>query len=311
MPSEEISYGGWNRNLRLFNNAVEIVVTLDVGPRILSYRPITSAGNGVNVLKNFPEQLGGSGETEWKIRGGHRPWIAPEHEVLSYAWDNVPYPYELMGDHGIRATNPGIEPWFLKKETTIELAPTGSGVTIEHTVINESDDTWEVSPWALTVMEPGGISILPQPPLGEHPRDLLPNRVLVAWPYSDLSDPRLRVGRHILTLEQRAEGVPFKIGLAHQCGYAAYLLGNQLFVKTVPYFSSATYADHGCNYESFTNSQMLEVETLGPLTELAPGESVSHTEKWRLFSDLNPPPVTDTPEFAEWLASLLRQEGLP
>ncbi|HEY5893513.1 MAG TPA: hypothetical protein VIT91_09810 [Chthoniobacterales bacterium] len=310
MPSEKISYGGWTRNLRLFNESVEVVVTLEVGPRILSYRPVTASDDGVNVLKNYPEQLGGAAEAEWKIRGGHRLWVAPEHPVLSYTRDNVPFSYELLGDQGICATNPGIEPWYLKKETTIQLAPAGSGVTIEHTIINESDDTWEVAPWALTVMAPGGVSILPQPPLGEHPRDLLPNRVIVAWPYSDLSDSRLHVGRHVLTLEQRAGCVPFKIGLAHQGGYVAYLLGNQLFVKTVPYCAGMRYADFGCNYESFTNDEMIEIETLGPLTELPPGASVSHTEEWRLFGDVSPPLKRDTPEFVEWLASLLRQTGL-
>ena len=30
----------------------------------------------------------------------------------------------------------------------------------------------------------------------------------------------------------------------------------------------------------FTNQDFLELETLGPLTVLAPGASVAHTERW-------------------------------
>jgi hypothetical protein len=36
----------------------------------------------------------------------------------------------------------------------------------------------------------------------------------------------------------------------------------------------------GCTFETFTNADFLELETLGPLTTLAPGQSVSHTERW-------------------------------
>jgi hypothetical protein len=41
--------------------------------------------------------------------------------------------------------------------------------------------------------------------------------------------------------------------------------------------------------ELFTNADMLEVETLGPLTELAPGSQVEHMERWSLFAGVRPP----------------------
>ena len=41
--------------------------------------------------------------------------------------------------------------------------------------------------------------------------------------------------------------------------------------------------DNGCNFETFTNSDMLELESLGPPTTLAPGASVTHREDWYLF----------------------------
>ena len=60
---EVVEYRGWKNNLRLANADAELVVTLDVGPRVISYR----LANGVNVFKNYDAMMGGTGETEWQI----------------------------------------------------------------------------------------------------------------------------------------------------------------------------------------------------------------------------------------------------
>jgi hypothetical protein len=44
----------------------------------------------------------------------------------------------------------------------------------------------------------------------------------------------------------------------------------------------ARYPDRGAQVEVFTNDQMLELETLGPLASLAPGESAEHEEQWTI-----------------------------
>src|SRR6266700_1693345 len=70
---EKVEYKGWKNNLRLSNGEAELILTLDVGPRIISYK----LASGKNVLKNFDDQIGKSGEKEWQIRGGHRLWVGP------------------------------------------------------------------------------------------------------------------------------------------------------------------------------------------------------------------------------------------
>ena len=42
------------------------------------------------------------------------------------------------------------------------------------------------------------------------------------------------------------------------------------------------YPDFGCSFETFTNDEMLELETLGALVELARGRTVEHRETWML-----------------------------
>lgn len=56
-----------------------------------------------------------------------------------------------------------------------------------------------------------------------------------------------------------------------------------MFVKKVVYQEGATYPDHGCSFETFTNAAMLELESVGPMVKLPPGGSVTHREDWYLF----------------------------
>ena len=88
MAAKYSSFAGWEKNLKLFNDSVEVIITLEVGPRIISYRPL----KGRSVFKLVDEEAGKSNEEGWKIRGGHRLWIAPEDfgkkDGLTYAPDN-------------------------------------------------------------------------------------------------------------------------------------------------------------------------------------------------------------------------------
>ncbi len=290
MEPEITPFGGWNRNLRLANGDAELLITLEVGPRILSYR----AGGGPNVFKIYDEQLGGTGEASWCIRGGHRLWAAPEGP-LSLLPDNAAVAYQRT-ERGVRLENAPTAPWGIRKVLEVELAEQGSGVTLRHRLINEGTEPIAVASWGLSVMAPGGVLVLPQPPLGEHPRDLLPRRVIVPWPYTDLADPRLRFGTRYLSLRQcSAETRLAKLGLFLPQPWAAYHNGDTLFVKTFEALADETYPDLGCNFETFTDSEMLEVEALGPLRTLAPGEATGHTETWALFTGVpTPASLADT-----------------
>jgi hypothetical protein len=62
----------------------------------------------------------------------------------------------------------------------------------------------------------------------------------------------------------------------------AYLNRGNLYVKRIPYVEGATYPDMGTNYQTFSNEDMLEMETVGVLTTLAPGQSAELSESWEL-----------------------------
>ena len=297
MAIDYVSFGGWPNNVRLANAHAELIITLDVGPRVISYR--TSAG--ANVFKTFEAQLGGTGETEWQSRGGHRFWLAPEDPVLSYIPDNHAIEHRVISPSKVEFISSLGEQLPVRKTLTVALDPNSTRVTVTHRAKNIGDRPLATATWGLSVMAPGGIEIIPLPPLGEHPRDLLPNRAMVLWPFTDMTDPRWRWGSRFITLRQGNAG-PTKAGLGHKERWIAYHQGDSLFIKTIEFREDAVYPDLGCNFETFTNEEMLEVEALGPLVELAPGASTSHTERWDLFNGVAPPPADDEDALAEWIA---------
>ena len=307
MPTEIIPFAGWERNLRLFNAHAEAIVTLEVGPRVLSYRTLPE---GENLFKRYDEQLGGRGEGEWKIRGGHRFWVAPEDLERTYTLDNSPVEHTVSGDT-VTLRNAAVEPFWLEKTLTLTLAPDSPALTADHLVTNRSPEPVSLAPWSLTVMKPGGTEIIPQPPLGEHPRDLLPNRRVVVWPYTALNDRRWRFGARLWTLRQEVGTLSTKIGLAHAEGWAGYVHGKTFFCKTVtPPRVGEHYPDDGCNFETYSNHEMLEIESLGPLVTLEPGESATHQERWFQYEFDKPLPLDDEPALADALWSVVRAAKL-
>ena len=307
MPTEIIPFAGWQRNIRLFNDHAEAIVTLDVGPRVLSYRTLP---DGENLFKQYDEQLGGSGEGEWKIRGGHRFWVAPEDTGRTYALDNGSVEHTVAGN-SVMLRNAAAEPYWLEKTLTLSFASDGAVLTADHIVTNRSPEPVSLAPWALTVMKPGGTEVIPQPLLGEHPRDLLPNRRMVVWPYTDLGDDRWRLGTRLWTLRQETGTLSTKIGLAHTEGWAGYVHGRTFFCKTVtPPRVGESYPDDGCNFETYSNHEMLEIETLGPLVTLAPNESASHRERWFQHEFDAPLSLDDEAALSDALSAVVRASGI-
>ena len=287
---EKVSYKGWNNCYRLANDQVELIITGDVGPRIIRFGFV----NDVNEFCEFSDMVGKTGGDEWRIYGGHRLWHAPEAKPRSYYPDNEPISLEMLDNDMVQVIQSTETTTGIQKEMDIFLDPEDAHVRITHRLINNGLWGVELAPWALSVMAPGGKVIFPLPPRGSHADgDLLPGNLLTLWSYTDLSDPRWTFGKKYIMLRQDPDAAePQKIGAMVPDGWAAYANHNHLFVKTFNFVPEALYPDFGCSVETFTNSDFIELETVAPLSWLEPGEMVEHEENWFLFKDI-PLPKSD------------------
>jgi hypothetical protein len=279
---EKTEYKGWPNCYRVSNSEIELIVTGDVGPRIIRFGFV----GGQNLFEEFAAQLGRSGEEKFQLRGGDRVWKAPEDPVATWAPDNVAVAIQITPT-GLIAREP-IEPLTnLQKEIEVSVAPSGTQVTVSHRITNHSVFPLEFAPWALTMMAPGGTAVTGFPPRGKHPAHLEATNPLVMWAYTDLSDSRWKFTKKYLMLRQDPKNSePQKLGLFNPDTWAAYILNGEAFVKRTSSDPAKTYPDFGCSFETFTNNDFLEMETLGPLTKVQPGRTVEQVEHWGLYRNL-------------------------
>jgi len=278
---EKLSYAGWPNCYRLSNGETELIVTTDIGPRVMRY----GFSGGQNLFFEKADELGKSSEPWWAMRGGHRLWISPEIKPDTYALDNAPVQATFGDKAGISLLQPVEPETNLQKE--ISLAYEGSGVTVTHRITNRGSKPRKLAPWALSQMAKGGTGIVSLPPRGGHSEQLLPTNPLVMWAYTNFADPRwLFTNQYILLRQDPALHSPQKTGLFNVDTRAAYLLGTDLFIKRCQADPNASYPDFHCSFEIFTNGDFLELETLGPLADLAPGATIEHIERWSLHKNV-------------------------
>jgi hypothetical protein len=267
----------------LSNDTVEVIVTSEVGPRIVRY----NFRGAENVLGEVPGAIITTELGDFKLLGGHRLWVAPEAKPRSYAPDNSPLTVASAGEREIRLTAPVEAATGIQKELSLALDAEGSGLTIRHKITNRNLWAIEAALWGLTVMRGGGTAIFPNEPYISWDDYLLPARPLVLWHYTDLTDARWSLGKKFIRLStDQGASHPQKIGMLNKQGWAAYAHGATIFVKRFAYEEGASYPDYGSNCETYTAGDFIEVETLSPLRRLEPGASAEHLERWSLFADV-------------------------
>lgn len=91
---------GTQRCTKLSNGTVDVLVTRDVGPRVISYS-FTGAGN---VFAEMPAAT--IEPARFSAWGGHRLWHAPEQAGRSYVPDNTPPQMVEIAPGHVRLTAP-------------------------------------------------------------------------------------------------------------------------------------------------------------------------------------------------------------
>lgn len=275
---------------------------LGAGPRLVR---LLAPGGDENLLAEMPGVGWGTPHGRYTIYGGHRLWVAPETPEITYLPDDHP-PQIEAGEGWVTLTQPGEPPSGVRKSLSVKLAADRPHARLTHCLTNLGQSPIELAPWAITQLAPGGVALLPQPSGPADEAGVLPNRRLAFWPYTRLQDERLRLGDALLRVSAPVQPhSPFKIGYFNPHGWLAYRRGGWLFVKRAPHQEGAPYPDYGCNAEVYTDGQVLELETLGPLLRIPPGETVTHEEEWWLLRGFET--ATDE-EVAEAVRLFLKSE---
>ena len=265
----------------LENASLSLLVTQSVGPRIISLR-LKGSENLFAELPDFVTELP-DGKT-FHFYGGHRLWCAPEDLQRTYSLDDSPVDIVHQGN-SLSVTQPVEARTGMEKNLHISLLEDKPHIDIRHTLTNHGQEPVECAPWAITQFKTGGVAILPQ---SREQTMFQPNRSLVIWPYTDVASPFLHWGNDYILIHAEMQ-TDFKIGFPNRRGWLAYWLAGILFVKRAEFDPHSTYCDFGSSSECYGNDQFLELETLAPISTLAPGESATHTEEWELYANVNIP----------------------
>ncbi|MBR5174243.1 MAG: hypothetical protein IKW16_04780 [Clostridia bacterium] len=255
------SYKNFGKCVVLERGGLKAMITIDIGPRIIYYGTddfnFFSEDIDRNVSKGgeFFDKEYKEGET-WYLYGGHRVWKSPEN-LDTYTPDNYPVEYTMDGEFcgEFRCCVSKKFEYCLK----VEIDENG-GLSVKNAVKTKCcDEKFHV--WALSVMCKNGVLRVP---LNEKIDDLNPVQNIVFWPYDDLGDSRYSMENELLIVRQTDNPNPLKLGLLSKKKRAYYTLGdNTLKITCMTGDCNGIYPDFGCNFETYTNNHILEIEWLG------------------------------------------------
>lgn len=261
--------------LRLEGDGVSVTVSVSMGPRILAL----AGADGRNLLADLPDALIElPGLPAYRMLGGHRLWHTPEVPATTYRPDESPVTVtRLDGGVDLLGADDPVQGVQKRLRVTIE----DGRVHLEHEVRNTSRSAITTAAWAITQVPPRGEAWIPFG-VGELDGAYLPNRAIVLWPYSSLTDERL-------TLEDDAaivRGIAgswgrVKVGTQRQRGWIAWRDGATVLVIRAAQ-EPGTYGDMGAATQCYSCGDFVELETIGPAETLAPGAATIHRQTWQV-----------------------------
>jgi hypothetical protein len=296
------AYDGFTDAWKLSNGIVDVVVVPDIG-RIMAFewtgRPETSP------LYNDPIWTGKSPApmpnpndpktypTEWHNYGGNKVWASPQSEWPKHqpvVWPPDPFldtgPYHVQRlPNGVRLTGP-VSPYFgvrLIREITLKagLPQISLRDTFIKAVGGLNHAAFPIGLWSISQVKGNSTIYLPLNKQGLFPGIGYTSLINGAKPL-----PNWRTHGSVLSVT-RPSGVGTKVGVDDTAGWAACLYhANLLFSVRSVRVPGTVYPDHGCSAEVYTNGSdveaYMELETLGPLVTLKPGQTLSRSIVWRL-----------------------------
>lgn len=295
---KEIDYKNFGKCLSITNGIIETIVTIDVGPIIISF----GFCDGDNVLYNDIDRIYtydnedirnyyGENSINYKY-GGHRFTIIPENMPRSFYPDNEPVVYSLL-TNGVAFNPPTQRSNDVALTLEILMNPDASDIMVIHSLQNCAEDKQLLGLSGITNMAPNGLLIVPQN-TSSIDGDYLPNRSFALWPFSNINDERVFIGNRYITIKQNQNSNDkFKIGTNNHSNWASYFNNGNVFTKHYVHNKKAKYPDYNSSFEVMTDKNLLEIKSLSPLYDVEPDAIVRHVENWSIGKYSVLPSTTD------------------
>jgi len=275
--------------MRLSNRSLSLWATLDFGPRVIALIPQGSS----NLFAELPDaQIECPGSGMYSLHGGHRLWYAPEIPPRTYLPDDDRLDSAEV-ENGFKVIQQPESGTCLRKSITLRLPDEQPYVVIDHEILNLGIEPQQLAPWAITMVRPGGIAVLPQQTAFDEAYGCQPNRTINLWPYTPLSSPYLTLSDRYIYVHANMKEDKLKIGAPNPRGWIGYAIENTFFVKLAGYDPQAFYYDRQSSSQFYCDPGALEMETLGARVTIEAGESVKHREVWKVFQGITFKPNDD------------------
>jgi hypothetical protein len=279
------NYHGWSNAFILGNGKVEAVVVADVG-RVMQFRFIGEEG----MFWENPALFGRAADAadwankDWVNFGGDKAWPAPEGSWPQItgrkswrpppAFDGMPAEARMEGGEVLLTSPP--DPHFgIRVRRRVRLEPGQPTMSITTTFERLSGQPLDVSVWVVTQLKEPLRLFAP-----------VPARSRFELGYTLISKeppPDLQRADGLISLSRNSKAA-HKIGAD---GDSLLWVGEKFALRIdAPRVAGAAYPDQGSSLEIYTNPDPLkyiELETLGPLQPMKPGDRIERTNAYTLL----------------------------
>jgi len=275
-------YRGWSNALALRNGLAEVVVVPEIG-RVMSF----SFAGGENVLWEDASLAGrpvNPDAPEWINFGGDKSWPAPEAEWGRYtgrkewrpppAFDAAPNDARIDGTEVVLLSP--VDPFYgIQVQRRIHLVRDEPRMEITTTYQRVSGAPSKVGIWIITQFEDPVAVFAPG-----RPNSIFTDGFYI---FGDEPWPQLqRRGDLIEITRDRAK--PHKMGC--DADRLLWIGSNAMCLVSSRREAGREYPDRGASAEVYTNPDpktYVELELLGPLSLLKPGDEISRTSVYQLL----------------------------
>ena len=282
-----IECAGYSGCILLENADTRVVLDPNCGGRVLEY-----SWKGRNSIMLDPEQDGwtyGPDKKQIDPCGG-RLDIGPEMTIPKHPalWLGT-WTGDRAGPRKARLTSQHDEATGVQLIRDFELSEASSHLRVTQTIQNVSHETKSYCHWSRTFVLGGGVCLVPLSNWSKFPRGFMMYDAESKLAYRMRDTETVKVRDNFFEIS----GIPprQKFGIDSYAGWLGYITKNDLLmVKKFPTYINRAYGDISAFTVAiwYNKEEMCELEPVGPMETIRPGQSASFTEDWWLLNYEHP-----------------------